>query len=258
MSILADLRSRKNWNEVEKNARKVANVNALSNEKVKQKKASQPSGVGFEAIKEFKTYTDLQDPYLIHVINENEQDVFKTSFTQMKIACSMDTDGDHFMHEEYFHFDGNHERVKAFVTLTSSVYHPLLQKQVILATMNYKHENSNYVAEFWHKFNDAYRKVNAIGKNFLHWVTDMATANFSGLSIVYGEDVLTKVKGCEFHYKQSVERKVKTLNTKGEEFRNLALKRLIMSTPEAYSHALRLLETFLSNNTESIRDWIEW
>ena len=54
-------------------------------------------------------------------------------------------------------------------------------------------------------------------------MTDIATANFSSLSIVYGENVLKKVKGCEFHFKQSVERKVKTLNTKGEDFRNLAL-----------------------------------
>ena len=86
----------------------------------------------------------------------------------MTIACSMDTDGDHFMHEEYCHFDGNHKRVKAFVALTASVYHPLLQKQVILATMNCKHEDSSYVAEFWRKFNDAYRKVNTTEKQFLH------------------------------------------------------------------------------------------
>ena len=79
-------------------------------------------------------------------------------------------------------------------------------------------------------------------------MTDIATANFSSLSIVYGENVLTKVKGCEFHFKQSVERKVKTLNTKGEEFRNLALRPFIASTPEAYSHALRLLKQFSSNN----------
>ena len=90
------------------------------------------------------------------------------------------------------------------------------------------------------------------------WVMDMTTANFRGLSIVYGEDVLTKVKSCEFHFKQSVKRKVKTLNTKGEEFRNLALWLFISSTPEAYSHALRLLKTFSSNNAESIRDWTEW
>ena len=227
----------------------------LSNKKVKQKKALKVCGVGFEAIKELKTYTDLQDTYLIHVINENEQYAFKTSSTQMKIACSMDTDGDHFMHEEYYHFYGTHNYVKLFVTLTTSVYHPLLRKKVILTTINYKHEDSNYVAEFWHKFNNAYRKLNTTEKiSSMQVGHDMAKANFSGLSIVYGEDVLTKVKGCEFHFKQSAERKVKTLNNKGEEFRNVALGLLITSTPEAYSHALRLLKTFSPNNAKSIRD----
>ena len=38
MTILADLRSRKNWNEVKMNSRKVANVKALSNKMVKQKR----------------------------------------------------------------------------------------------------------------------------------------------------------------------------------------------------------------------------
>ena len=126
--------------------------------------------------------------------------------------------------------------------------------------MNCKHEDSNYIAEFSRNFNDAYRRVNTTEKKFspCGWVTDMAKPNFSGLSIVYGEDVLTKVKGCEFHFKQSVERKVKTLNIKGEEFRNLALGLLITSTPEAYFDVLLLITTFLSNNAESIRDWIKW
>ena len=48
------------------------------------------------------------------------------------------------------------------------------------------------------------------------------------------------------------------MNTKGEEFRNLALGLLIESTPEAYSHALQLLKIFSSNKSENIRDWIEW
>ena len=52
---------------------------------------------------------DLQDPYLIDVINENEQYVFNTSSTQMKIACCTETDGDLFMHEEYCRFDRNME-----------------------------------------------------------------------------------------------------------------------------------------------------
>ena len=148
-SIIMDLRSRKNWQEVEKNIKKVGNVKALSNEKIKQKKVLQPDGVGFKAIKELKAYTDLQDPFLIHNINDSQQSIFKTSTSEMKFALEVDFEGDHFLKDEYCHLDGNHKRVREFVTLTARVYHPLLRKQLVLATMNYKHEDSNYVAEFW-------------------------------------------------------------------------------------------------------------
>lgn len=43
----------------------------------------------------------------------------------------------------------------------------------------------------------------------------MASVNFNGLSIVYGEDVLCKVKRCQFHFKQSIEKKVKSLGAEG-------------------------------------------
>ena len=125
-SIIADLLSRKNWQEVEKNAKKVENVKALSNEKVKQKKVLQPDGDGFKAIKELKAYADLQYPFLIHIINGSQQSIFKTSTSQMKLALEMDFDGDHFLKDEYCHFDGNHRRVREIVTLTASVYHPPL------------------------------------------------------------------------------------------------------------------------------------
>ena len=36
----------------------------------------------------------------------------------------------------------------------------------------------------------------------------MALVNFSGLQMIYGEEVLDKIKGYEFHYKQSVNRSV--------------------------------------------------
>ena len=53
-------------------------MKALSNEKVKQMKLLQPDGVGFKAIKELKAYADLQDPFLIHNINDSQQRLFKT------------------------------------------------------------------------------------------------------------------------------------------------------------------------------------
>ena len=165
-SIIAHLRSRKNWQEVEKNVKKVGNVKALPNEKVKQKKVLQPDDIGFKTTKELKAYRDLQGPFLLHNINVSQQSIFKTSTSQMKIALEMDFEGDHFLKDEYCHFDDNHKRVREFVALTANIYHPLLRKQLALATMNCKHEDSNYVAEFSRKFNEAFRKVNKTEKKF--------------------------------------------------------------------------------------------
>ena len=196
MAILSELKSRKNWKVVEKTAKKVASFKTISNEKTKQKSEIQPNGEGFAAVSELKSYTDLQDPLLIYAVNGNEQYVFKTSTAQMKIALEMDEEGDHFMHNEYCHFDGNHKRVKTFVTLTASVYHLLLKKQIVLATMNCKHKDSNYVAKFWRTFNEAFKKANGTEKRFspTGWLSDMASASFNRLSTIYGKDVVEKVK----------------------------------------------------------------
>ena len=76
--------------------------------------------------------------------------------------------GDHFLSKEYCHFDGNHKRVKEFVTLTASVYHPLLRNQIVLATMNCKHEDDIYVATFWRKFNESFKLITKPNKNSPH------------------------------------------------------------------------------------------
>ena len=150
MAILSDLRARKDWSEVRKTVRAVSSVKTISNEKQKQKKIMQPNGNGFDAIVELKKYTDKQDPFMINVISANKEFIFKTSTEQMKIAARMNTDGEHFMSKEFCHFDGNHKRVKSYVTLTASVYHPLLRKQIVLATMNCKHEDIEYVLSLIH------------------------------------------------------------------------------------------------------------
>ena len=79
----------------------------------------------------------------------------------------------------------------------------------------------------------------------------MASANFNGLAIVYGEDIRSRVKECKFHFKQSVERISRTLGQKREEFKNLALNMLTSSTPEAYSHAIDVLKIFSKDNAYS-------
>ena len=212
--------------------------------KTKQKSKIQPNGDGFAAASDLKSYTDLQDPLLIYAVNENEQHVFKMSTAQMKTALEMDKEGDHFMHNAYCHFDG--------------VYHLLLKKQIVLANMNCKHKDSNYVAKFWRTLNEAFKKPIGTEKCFslTGWLSDMASANFNEFSTIYGEDALEKVKSCEFHFKQAVERKIRGFDGDKDQFKKLAYGLLYATTPEAYESSLQLFKEFAVD--AKMRDWIQW
>ena len=144
-------------------------------------------------------YADEKGPLLIY---ENEQIVFKTLRSKMLIANEMD------LSNEYCFFDGKVKRCKNFVALTARLYHPMLQKQLPLATMKCKSEDSVKIGRFWYNFNKAFKDVTKTDKKFspAGWIRDMTTANFNGLQLIYGEDVLHKIKGCEFHFRQSINR----------------------------------------------------
>ena len=177
----------------------------------------------------------------------------------MKIALEMDEEDDHFMHNEYCHFDGNHKRVKSLVTLTASVYHLLLKNQIVLATMNCKHENSNYVAKFWRTFNKAFKKANGTEMHFprTEQLSDMVSANFKGLSTIYDEDILEKVKSCEFHLSKAVEQKIRGFDRDKDQFKKLAHGLPYATTPGAYENSLQLFEEFAVDAKMS-KDWIQW
>ena len=133
----------------------------------------------------------------------------------MKIAGAMNIEGDDFLSEEYCFFDGNRKRVRGYATLTASRYNPLLQRQIILATMQCKHENKKFVEIFWRVFKKAHKDVNGEDTNFnpIGWCTDMSTSNFTGISAIYGDSVLNKMNGCKFHFNQSVQRQMRILGT---------------------------------------------
>ena len=213
-AILSAMRSRKSWQEIDMIVKKVKDKKAISNEKIKQKQQIEPHGTSYAALCEYKKYTDQKDPFLLHTINENHQYCFKTSKQKMIMANEMCTTTTNPLQEEFCCFDGKVKRCKGHTTLTASVYHPLLQKQVVLATMECRCEDSNYVATFWREFNKAYKKANSIEQKFLPfgWITDMAGSNFNGLKEIYGEDVMNMIKGCEFHFKQSINRQSRKIS----------------------------------------------
>ena len=55
------------------------------------------------------------------------------------------------------------------------------------------------------------------------WITDMADANKNGLVTIYGEDILNKLKGCEFHFKQRVMEKARSFGDLAHEIKRLAM-----------------------------------
>ena len=189
--------------------------------------------------------------------------VFKTSHERMDIAIKMNKDGDHFLQEEYCYFHGKVKRCKNYVTLTASTYHPLLKKYIPLAIMETERENSENIEPFWALFNEAYKVVAGDDTHFnlKGWCTDMAGANMNGLQKVFGDDVLSRIKTCEFHFKESRNKMAKKLNDDdGKVFKELCDQMLASSLEATYLNTKKSLEEFIE--AKSVRQflnfWIKW
>ena len=113
----------------------------------------------------FKEYCDPKDKFYVHKVNDKRGNpdlpsfVFKSSKQKAKMAIAMDKDGDHFLKEEYCFFDGKCKRCRGFLTLTASVYHPLLRKHIPLAIMEAASEDSKNIELFWMLFNQLLQKL---------------------------------------------------------------------------------------------------
>ena len=193
----------------QRTVKSVTNKKAISNEKIKQRQKMQALGTSFLAVKDYKEFTDMDDELYLYKVDENEQIIFKTSSFKMKLANTMNSENEEELPSEFCFFDGKVKRTKGF-TLTASCYNPFLGKQVPLAVMECTKEDEENITRFWKEFNEAYKVPNKTNAKFqtIGWVTDVALNKFSGFRMIYGEEVLDKIKGCKFHYKQSVNRRV--------------------------------------------------
>ena len=176
------------WRIVEKEAASIVNRKQISNIKQKIRAETEPHGHNFEAIVNFKEYCDAKDHLYVFKINDRRGNpdqpsfLFKSSEAKMKLAVAMDNEK-----------EGKHNRRRVFITLTASVCHPLLRKQIPLAIM-----------EAEKCFNETISKASN-GKcesfNPNGWCTDMAGANLAGIVNVFGLDARKRIKSCEFHFK---------------------------------------------------------
>ena len=268
--IISSLRKEESWDLLESKAAKIVDRKWISNQKQNVKKEIHSSGENFEAVVTFKLYCDAKDDLFVYKVNDRRGNpdvpsfVFKTSKERMRIALQMNKDGDHFLSEEFCYFDGKVKRCRNFVTLTASTYHPLLKKQTPLAIMETEGENSQTIELFWSLFNQALRKA-AGDENVLFnpkgWCTDMAGANMNGLQKVFGDDVLTRIKSCEFHFKESRNKVDRKLGGDAEEeFKDLCDELLTSSMKETYIDVKVRLDKFIQEKEERhfIQSWLNW
>ena len=88
-------------------------------------------------------------------MNNKPMYVFSSSETAVEIGRQIDRDKKNYLSSTYAYFDGNEKRVSKVTTLSLSLYHPLLHKQILLATMRCESENKENSETFWNLWNEA-------------------------------------------------------------------------------------------------------
>ena len=265
--ILSAFQENLEWATVEKEARGILNKKKISNIKETMKDTVQPCGHNFEAVVNFKEYCDKKDRFYIYKINDRRGNpdqpsfVFKTSAEKLKIAVAMDRSSNGFLNEKFCFVDGKHNRCRGFTTLTASVYHPLLQKQIPIAIMDAEGDNTENVELFWNLLNEAISKISE-KKSFnpVGWCTDMSGALISGICNVFGEDCKTRIKSCEFHFKDQRNKRARRLGGAAELFKGLCNSILNATTETAYNPAMETLNAFINADPdrEFLKTWISW
>ena len=261
--VMSLLRTEEDWEKVEKEATQLLDRKWIANQKQSVRQEIHPSGENFEAVVTFKQYCDKKDSLLIYKVNDRHRNpdrpsfVFKTS-KKMKAALNRDRNGEHFLKDEYCFFDGKFKRCRNFVTLTASVYHPLLKRQIPLAVMESEQESSENIALFW-CLNEGLQKVTGDDKSVFNpqgWCTDIAGANMDGLRQVLGDEALSRIKSCEFHFKESINKMARKLGQDaGETFKELCLNLLTCNLKETYLEVKKSLE---ESERQFLSSWLSW
>lgn len=129
-----------------------------SNDKRRARNINEPHGHNFEAVAHLKQFS------ITFRLGNSERPsfVFKTSKLKALFALNMDETKDHIFSKKFcffFLFDGKVKRCNGFVSLTTSVYHPIIRKLVALVTMKWETEDACNVELFWSCFNEVLRKT---------------------------------------------------------------------------------------------------
>ena len=225
-----------------------------------------PCGDGFDAVVHFKEKVSHLDKFLVYAvngrsINNRSAYVFKSSNDMAQLAVEMDVQGTGFLREEFAFLDVKHDRCREYKTATLWTYHPSMRKLLRLAVMDNEAENTKNLTVLWCIFNNMLQeetgqadyKFNPIG-----FIADEHHANFKAIKEVFGEVGAKKIKTCEFHYKQSVERHIMYLKIDfRNDFKKLAYNMLEAQSNSDYDAACVAMSSFCKKHVQ-LASWYEW
>ena len=114
----------------------------------------------FTKLTELKKNYDKKDKFLIYNLNSRSINskptyLFSSSETAIEIGRQIDRDKNNHLSSTYAYFDGTEKRFSKMTTLSLSLYHPLLRKQILLAAMHCESENKENLETFWNLWNEA-------------------------------------------------------------------------------------------------------
>ena len=198
-----------NWEQLDSIGMQLGDLQHTKNLKKKAMKELHPGGHSFEAVAIFKQTTDKRDKYLIYEINDRrlngEQSyVFKTSKFKLELANSMNKAGEHSLNKEYAHVDGKENRCPGFTTVSVSMYHSLMQRQVPLAIMEAESERCACISKFWSLLDKALVSMNMSPFNPFGLISDEAGAFWNAAIAHFDEETIANSVSCEFHFKENV------------------------------------------------------
>ena len=145
--------------------------------------------------------------------------------------------------------------------LTLSMYHPLLRKQIILATMDCEYENKDNCELFCRTWNDALADLQA-GITFdpAGVILDERGCNWNALKEAYGKDVITRCSSSEFHFNRRLNETVFSGDKQADRFRSLLKRMLEAQTEVQFEDTRTELREFIDEKEkwQPLSNWLAW
>ena len=252
------------WDELEGTADTLLDTKKISNLKAKLENESNPVGQSFDAVAHLKRKSDKKDKFYLYKMNKRCMNpdepsyVFKTSKLKVK-----DKDKNPFLSNEYCHIDVKVNRCKYFPTITLSVYHPVVRKQLPLFTMECEGETAECYAKFFTLINETIEKAapGSVFNPLAGFMADEAGGIQEGLRSVYGVAVLERSRHVNFI--------IFSAPTGNElvciviNLRNYSRTLLEAQTSSAYHAAVQELKDFVAKKPAKdqrgfLTTWFQW